>query len=113
MVHSENSSAIDRAAAARSKSDEFSKCTILVIEIVSLLCLKPPKRWCTFWDPDSVHVTEKGRVVLHDLLVDREGVGHERLILCAVGEDYGAVLAEPQSAVMAMVAWMDMCPICW
>eukprot|EP00966_Prymnesium_polylepis_P243170 5623581-Prymnesium_polylepis.1 len=38
---------------------------------------------------------EEGLDVLHDLLVDREGVGQERLVLCAVGEDYGAVLAEP------------------
>ena len=53
MVKSENSTAIDRVAATRSKSDEFSEFTILVIEIVSLLCLKPPKWCCTFWDPDS------------------------------------------------------------
>ena len=56
MVHSENSTAIDRVAATRSKSDEFSECTILVIEIVSLLCLKPPKWCCTFWDPDSLPI---------------------------------------------------------
>ena len=56
MVNSENFTAIDRVAATRSKSDEFSEFTILVIEIVSLLCLKPPKWCCTFWDPDSVIV---------------------------------------------------------
>ena len=39
--------------------------------------------------------TEEGLVILHDLLVDCKGVGQERLILCSVGEDYGAVLAEP------------------
>ena len=50
---SENSSDLERAAAARSIAVEFSECTILVIEIVSLLCLKPPKRCCTFWDPES------------------------------------------------------------
>ena len=53
MGGSENSLAIDRAAAARSKSDEFSDPPILVIEIVSHLYLKPPKRCCTFWDPES------------------------------------------------------------
>eukprot|EP00966_Prymnesium_polylepis_P171746 3972017-Prymnesium_polylepis.1 len=44
----------------------------------------------------SVHVTEKGLIVSHHLLKNREGVGQERLILCSVGEDYGAVLAEPR-----------------
>ena len=39
--------------------------------------------------------TEEGLVVLHDLLVDREGVGQERLIICSVGEDDWFVLAEP------------------
>ena len=42
-----------------------------------------------------MHVTEKGLVVLHDLLVDREGVGHERLIFGTVREDDWFVLAEP------------------
>ena len=42
-----------------------------------------------------MYVKEKGFVVLDDLLVDREGIRHERLILRSVGEDYGAVLAEP------------------
>eukprot|EP00966_Prymnesium_polylepis_P215368 4987832-Prymnesium_polylepis.1 len=43
----------------------------------------------------SVHISEEGHVVLHDLLVDREGVGHERLIPGTVGEDDWLVLAEP------------------
>ena len=43
----------------------------------------------------SVHITEEGLVVLHDLLVDREGVGQERLILGTVGEDDWLLLAEP------------------
>ena len=42
MIHFENSAAIDRAPGARSKSDEFSKCIILVIERILTLCLKPP-----------------------------------------------------------------------
>ena len=33
MVHSETSSDLERAAAARSIADEFSECTILVIEL--------------------------------------------------------------------------------
>ena len=52
-------------------------------------------------------VTEEGLVVLHDLLVDREGVGQERLILCSVGEDYGAVLAEPRGRDLDGGASMD------
>ena len=42
-----------------------------------------------------MHIKEEGLVVFHDLLVDREGVGQERLILCSVGEDNWFVLAEP------------------
>ena len=48
-----NSSAIDRAAAARSESDEFFVLNPLVIEQGLIQCLKPPKRRCTFWDPES------------------------------------------------------------
>ena len=70
MVKSENSTAIDRVAATRSKSDEFSEFTILVIEIVSLLCLKPPKWCCTFWDLDSEKVgVAKWGIENHSLLV--------------------------------------------
>ena len=43
-----------------------------------------------------MHVTEKGLVVLHDLLVDREGVGQERLIFGTVREDDWFVPAEPR-----------------
>ena len=49
-----NYAAIDRAPGAGSKSDEFFVWNPLVIEIVSLLCLKPPKRCCTFWGPESL-----------------------------------------------------------
>ena len=42
-----------------------------------------------------MHKTEEGLVVLHDLLVDRKGVGHERLILGTVREDNWLALAEP------------------
>ena len=38
---------------------------------------------------------KEGHVVLHHLLVDREGVGQERLILRSLGEDDWFVLAEP------------------
>ena len=48
-----NSSAIDRAAAARSESDEFFVLNPLVIEQGLIQCLKPPKRCCNFWDPES------------------------------------------------------------
>ena len=44
QVSPENSAAIDRGAAPRSKSDEFSGETLLVDEITSLLSLKPPKK---------------------------------------------------------------------
>ena len=42
-----------------------------------------------------MHVTEKGLVVFHDLLVDCKGVGQERLIFGTVREDDWFVLAEP------------------
>jgi hypothetical protein len=42
-----------------------------------------------------VYVKEKGFVVLDDLLVDREGIRHQRLILRLVGEDDWLVFAEP------------------
>ena len=62
MLHFENSAAIDRAPGARSttKSDEIFKCIILVVEIILALCLKPPKRCFTFWDPESS--------ILHDVV---------------------------------------------
>ena len=67
MVNSEKSTAIDRVAATPSKSDEFSEFAILVIEIVSLLCLKPPKWCCTFWELESGlgHGHDAGWVVAH------------------------------------------------
>ena len=42
-----------------------------------------------------VHVVEEGVVVFHDLLVDREWISQEGLILPSVGEDDGLVLAKP------------------
>ena len=53
MRTSKNSTAIDRAAAARSKSDEFSEVRMAVQKLQSHMCLKPPNRCCTFWDPES------------------------------------------------------------
>ena len=61
-----------------------------------------------------MHVTEEGLVVLHDLLVDREGVGEERLVpsLVRFVNTTGLCLTS-QSAVIWIVASMDMCPLCW
>ena len=56
MRTSENSTAIDRAAAARSKSDEFSEVRMAVQMLGPILCMKPPNECCTFWDPDSAIV---------------------------------------------------------
>ena len=50
----ENVLAIDRAPGARSKSDEFFILFIRMVEQLLILRLKPPKRCCTFWDPESL-----------------------------------------------------------
>ena len=53
MDVSKNSSPIDRAPGARSKSGEFVETSILYSKLSSISCLKPLKTCCTFWDPDS------------------------------------------------------------
>ena len=44
MVNSENSSVLDLGRRPELKSDEFSEFTILVVEIKSIVFLKPLKR---------------------------------------------------------------------
>ena len=41
-----------------------------------------------------MHIAKEVFVVFYNLLVDWERVRHEGLVLCAVCEDYGVVLAE-------------------
>ena len=53
MRTSENSTAIDWAPGAHSKSDEFSEVRMAVQKLFMYKCLKPLKTCCTFWDPDS------------------------------------------------------------
>ena len=43
-----------------------------------------------------MHIAEKCQVVFHHLPVDREWIRQQWLVLRAVGEDYGPVLAEPR-----------------
>ena len=48
-----NSSPIDRAPGAHSKSVEFVETSILVFKIASILCEITSRLCCTFWDPES------------------------------------------------------------
>ena len=48
----ENSSAIDRGTVPELKSDEFLDLRILVIEIRSILSVKPQKKCYTYREPD-------------------------------------------------------------
>ena len=65
-----NYAPIDRAPVARSKSDEFFVWNPIVIEQGLILCLKPPKPCCTFWDPESVcYVASLGHCIDVDVML--------------------------------------------
>ena len=49
-----NSSPIDRAPGADSKSVEFVETSILVFKIASISCEITSRLCCTFWDPESL-----------------------------------------------------------
>ena len=52
MIRKENSSEIARGHCPKPKSEEFSLWIILVIEIFTILCLKPLKKCYTVWEHD-------------------------------------------------------------
>ena len=54
MGGTENSSDLDLGRRPELESDEFSVPPIVVIEKISLLCLKPLNRCGSFWEPDLV-----------------------------------------------------------
>ena len=58
MGGTENSSDLDLGRRPELESDEFSVPPIVVIEKISLLCLKPLNRCGSFWEPDP---TLRGR----------------------------------------------------
>ena len=54
MGGTESSSDLDLGRRPELESDEFSVPPIVVIEKISLLCLKPLNRCGSFWEPDPV-----------------------------------------------------------
>ena len=68
MGGTENSSDLDLGRRPELESDEFSVPPIVVIEKISLLCLKPLNRCGSFWEPDPVVVVVR-EVVEVTLLV--------------------------------------------
>jgi hypothetical protein len=57
---STNSTAIDRAPGARSKSDEKCEAPLLLLEISSTLCEIERRLCCTSWDPESTSTLQSG-----------------------------------------------------
>ena len=55
MIHSKNSSPIDRAPGAQFKSVEFFKCIISVDQISLNLCLT---HWYTYWERHPTQITD-------------------------------------------------------
>ena len=70
MIVLKNSTAIDRGAAPRSKSDELFKTIILVLEILPILCLKLPKK-------SDAHIrgaTQQPLFFFFDFVISLDGV---------------------------------------
>ena len=55
MIGNKNSTDLDVGRRPKLKSDEFLLPIIVVIELTSLLCLKPPKKCCSYWRRDPIN----------------------------------------------------------